>query len=479
MPHSSAASISARLLRFYSSVVAFFVYAILGATLLSFPVCLVVHCAKYPEIFSVRELIWMLPAAFLLLFIIFLAKAMTRMPNRRIVPAMVLLECVIALVMIVSFDTQPCSDYAGIWKAANEMARGTFTDGLDPTAYMYYFNWQLGISAFESLFIRAGADFLFFKLLNAALLMAVQYIIFRLTLSRFGKVPACYAYALSVLYLPWCLSIPQFTNHHIGLIFLLFSLILLNRQGFGAWMAAGLLTGVLNVLRPLGILVVLSALCLALVSLTSQKRAKPLVLFLVFLASYLLTLALFDRLFVAVGYTDAPVSQARLPYFKFQKGLYAYITPADDLKAYQFDYSAYNGAMKEELLHRVFSSPLETLIFVANKMVRYLGLFDYQFEMTYNHDVGFYTAYPVKALYCISWFQYIAIVVFSIRGYRKVRERFPLDIYQIFFIGNTLVYLFIEAFSSYRFESYPFLLILAALGLASPSEKAGRSIRSS
>jgi len=36
--------------------------------------------------------------------------------------------------------------------------------------------------------------------------------------------------------------------------------------------------------------------------------------------------------------------------------------------------------------------------------------------------------------------------------------------YQIWFVGNTVVYLFVEAFTSYRFEHYIFVLLLAGCG---------------
>lgn len=471
MSASFLPNLPSRLYHLFSSIVAFFVYAILGATLLSFPVCLVVHCTKYSQIFSTRELIWILPAVLLLLITIILAKSMTNMSNRRIALTMILLECIIALVMIFSFDSQPCSDYSAIWQAANEMASNTFIGGITPNHYMYYFNWQLGIAAFESLFIRLGADFLFFKLLNALLLMAIQYMIFRLVFCRFGKTPACYAYAFATLYMPWCLSIPQFTNHHIGLVVLLLCLYLLDQHTFTTWGIAGIFAACLNVLRPLGIIIVLSAICQSVVLLCSKQKKHPIFMLLVFLICYVLALSFFDFIFMAVGYTDAPISQARMPYYKFQKGFYDYRTYREDLEAFSYDYNAYNQAMKNELLEHLRTTPLQALVFVANKMVRYLGLFDYQFEMSYNHDVSFYTTYPVKALYSMSWFQYIGIIIFSICGYRKYHERYPLDIYQIFFIGNTLAYFFIEAFSSYRFESYPFLLILAALGVSSYPDK--------
>lgn len=95
----------------------------------------------------------------------------------------------------------------------------------------------------------------------------------------------------------------------------------------------------------------------------------------------------------------------------------------------------------------------------------YLGLFDYKFENTYNHDMSIWAQYPIKAFYSFGWGQYIFLIVFAIIGYNKWRKNHDVDIFQVFYIGNTLVYLFIEAFSAYRYESYPILIMFAGYGL--------------
>lgn len=449
---------------FCRKIVSFFIYAILFFSLLSFLVCVIVFCKKHGSVFSVWEFFWLIPAVFLLLGIFRLANFLQKKSEHFFIFFMVATEIAIAMFMIFSYDTWPCSDYAAIWISANEMARGIFVRGTNPADYMYCYNWQLGIAAFESLIIRLGGNFFTLKILNSCLLMLLQFLEYRLVKSKFGPCAASYAYVLSTLFMPWCLTIPQFTNHHIGCVLLLFGLFLLDQYKLLSWIAAGVLLAMMNVLRPLGIIVLLSAGCLTIYSLLQKRHIKPLLLFCGLLISYTLVIALFDSLFIALGYTDANISQARIPYFKFQKGLYAYDTPADDLKTYDYNYDTYNAAMKEELIDVLQTKPLQTVVFIANKMVRYLGLFDYQFEMTYNHDVAFYTQYPVKALYSTSWFQYIGVLILALIGYQEYRKRAPVDIYQIFFIGNTLVYIFIEAFSSYRFESYCFLLMWAALG---------------
>ena len=62
------------------------------------------------------------------------------------------------------------------------------------------------------------------------------------------------------------------------------------------------------------------------------------------------------------------------------------------------------------------------IAFFESIVVRYLGLFDYQFEMTYNHDVEMYTQYPVKALYSTSWFQYALLLILAFFGFREYKQ---------------------------------------------------------
>ena len=72
--------------------------------------------------------------------------------------------------------------------------------------------------------------------------------------------------------------------------------------------------------------------------------------------------------------------------------------------------------------------------------------------------------YPVKAFYSTSWFEYLALLLLAFWGLKKYITK-DIDIYMIFFIGNSLVYIFIEAISCYRFESYAMLIMWAAIGM--------------
>ncbi len=426
------------------------------------------YMKPYSEMFSIKDIIWVLPAAILMFLIYNLSKYLQNKNEKLLLIIVLCLEFVISAVMIVSYNTQPCSDYKYIWDAAVNMARGTFTDGLDPSKYMYYYNWQLGITAFESLIIRIfGEHFIVLKILNACIIALMNYMIYILCKRKFDRKTAIFAYITAVLFMPWLLSIPQFTNHHIGILFLLISLYLIDIDKWYSWLLAGLSIALLNVLRPIGIIVILSAVCVAVYKLIQKRSLKTILNILVLIIAYMSLISAFNQVFISLGYTDMNISEARVPYFKFQKGLYGYRNPYNDLNNVGFDYDIYNDQMRDELVEHITEHKLGTIKFVVLKMVRYLGSGDEQFEMTYNQDEDVYTKYPFRALYAIGWFQYTAILIFALKGYRKYINRYSLDVYQIFFIGNTLVYLFVEAWCAYRFESYPMLIILAALGMGS------------
>jgi hypothetical protein len=387
------------------------------------------------------------------------------------------------IILIVSYETVPVSDYKVIWEAAIQMASGTFTGGTDPSSYFYYYNWQIGIAAFESLFVRIfGAKFLVLKILNIMILNLLSWAIYAIAKKKTSRDAACLIYILSAFFLPYLLTVSQFTNQHAALLLLLLSFVLIEKNRLRYILLAGILLGVLNVLRPMAIIAVLAVLAYWLYSFFCDKRWKPLIVrSVLFLLMYSLTITAFDTLFVNIGYADAPVSQAKIPYFKFVKGLGG-DQDVSKLASFGYDYEAFNEAQKEQLMTMIKQEPLATLLFVVNKMCRYWGLFDYQFENTFNHDPDFYYQYPVKALYMISWFQYIFCIALAFIGYHLWRKNNRVDVYAIFFIGYNLVYLFIEAFSSYRFIEYPFILIMTgyavhALGLTERVKwwKTGRS----
>ncbi len=462
---------SVRLESAAEKTVGFFGYLIISAALISVAICLFVYCRSYANVFSYKELVWLLPAALLLLVAALLGKLMQKLREKQFLGIMLCGGLLLSLAIVFSYDTKPCSDYALIYGAAKDMAASKFTYGTEASHYMYYYNWQLGISAFESLFLRIWDDFFVLKLLNILVMGGSMLLEYFMVKRKFGEATARYAYVLAVLYLPWCITVPQFSNQHIVLLILLIVLNLLEKTDVLSWSVSGAALAAMNVIRPMAVLVLLSAGCVTVYELIKNRCLAPVKRIAALLVCYVVVLYAFNGIFIAVGYTDTNISSARVEYFKLQKGLYGYNEIKTDLEKFDYDYDAYNAAMKTELVDEVTSNPLGIVKFVANKMVRYLGLFDYKFEMTYNQDAEFYTQYPVKAVYSTGWFQYLGVLALALIGLRSYRKKHKVDIYQVFFIGNTLVYIFIEAFSSYRYENYAFLIMFAAEGMRLLSQK--------
>ena len=459
------------------------VIAILLFSIISVPVCMFVYIKGYSNLFSVKELIWAFPAAIYTAVVFLMGKFLQNKKEYYLIISMILIEAVYVTFLLLFYNTQPCSDYTAIWNAAVEMSKGVFTDGLKSGSYMYIYNWQLGIAAFESIFVRLfGENFFALKIFCAVITAVNNYLVYKCCCVKFNKKVGIYAYVTATMFIPWMLSVPQFTNHHIGFSLLLISLLLINRDKWYTYLAAGVLIAFLNVLRPMGIIIVIAAFCMAVYNMIKGHSWKSVAENAGKFASLLLAFAVvitgFNVLFIKKEYTDMNISSARVQYFKFQKGLYGYEYPFEDYNKYG-DIDSYNEAMKRELAETVKTNPARVCKFVIEKMIRYFGLFDYQFEMTFDHDDNIWSKYPIKAFYSTSWFFYaFALIIAAVAFIKKSKEN-DVDIFTVFFIGNTLVYILIEAFSSYRFESYYYIIMFIAVGFAMFADQIAKKTKNS
>ena len=179
-----------------------------------------------------------------------------------------------------------------------------------------------------------------------------------------------------------------------------------------------------------------------------------------------MTLFALDSMLLGLAYTDEYVSRSnRLLYHKISYTTYDSKIDGH-IADFNYNYEAYNEAFQNEIIFMIKNHPVEITKNVVFKMIRYLGWFDYHFEMTYDHNEKVWKKYPIKAIYSAQWFQYVFYILIALYGYILYRRNNRTDIYQIFFIGNTLVYFFIEAYSTYRFISYFYILFLVGYGMS-------------
>lgn len=279
----------------------------------------------------------------------------------------------------------------------------------------------------------------------------------------FGKITSYYTILLFCSFYPIIITCNQFTNQHLATLLILLSLYLINRATKQSILLAGAIVAILNVIRPMGIIINLAYIIWIIYFYRQKKDLKRFVIsiLLYFIPFYAVQKSI-DFAFIELEYADTSISKPKIPYFKFDKGLTGYNTP--DLKPFEYNLEKYNQWQKEKIINKIIENPQEVITFIANKMIRYLGLFDYKFENTYNHNSDIWQKYPIKFFYSFGWGQYVFLVLLAIIGFYKWSKKADLDIFQIFFLGIISVYIFIEAFTSYRYESYPFLILYASFG---------------
>lgn len=440
---------------------------IIIVSLLAFPICNYVLMSSYPETFSYKEWIWVV-GAIALIWLIWKSGHGFWFGSFWISPIRIgfLFSNLVYITVLLTYDTQPASDWAFVWKAANEMANGQFADGVVKGTYMHEIPYQIGLAWIESFFIKVfGSTYLPLKLFNLVLLNMITMATYHFAKRKASYEVANYAYVAACMFLCYLMTVGQFTNHQLGFVFLYLSLYLYEKGRFLTCCCAGVMVALLNFVRPMGIMVVATIIIYTLFLLSQQvKKISSISNLLGFFVCYKLILLLLDLMLLNMNYTDEYVSRStRNLYHKISFA--AYESKIDGrIAEFDYDYEAYNKAYRAEIVNMVVNHPKEFVTNVVNKMIRYLGMMDYLFEMTYDHNVDIWQKYPIKAIYSIQWFQYVLFLIIALYGYIKYRKTHKSDIYQIFFIGNILVYFFVEAFSSYRFVNYFYLLFLVGYG---------------
>lgn len=450
----------------FNHILYYLLVGIMLFTLLSVPIVMVTYSRLYPDEFHFSEIPYVLLGVLYCAGVFICYKRYFR-PDyiRWLVPLSFVIMNVVAILFVCFAPTVPVSDYEVIWGLAQSIADGRFDiSEHNFYEYVYMFSYQIGISWFESLFIRLfGPVFLSLQIFNIILLNATAALIWTLCrrfLSRGGCALALFLFAT---YYPVLATIPQFTNQHISCVIILGVILLMSSKKIYKWVIAGFLITALNTLRPMGVILLITAVVYAIVRIIIKRdRARcQMVSLLSLVGVYSLSMSLVNYGFERAGYSEGAMTSSKVPWFKFDKGLTGYDWPGAGAFG---SLEEFNEWEKEKVIHAITDDFGTTAAFAVGKMIRYLGCFDYKVEMTYNHDKEIWCQPKIKQCIDFGWGQYLAIVFFAM--WSLVKRRKDTDFIQpvfIFYIGITLVYLFIEAFSSYRYESYPYLIMMSCL----------------
>ncbi len=246
-------------------------------------------------------------------------------PFRAFPAVLFALRFFLALAVILVFRAQPVQDFQTMYSAACQMAGGSREYLSD--AYFYNWAYQTGFVAYEAAVVRLFGTGLFpLQVMNALWMGGTGCLVYGIGkrfLSEKGAMLAALFYALYPG--PYFLS-GVLTNQHIAVFFYYLAIWLLVREERLSLSRAGLAGAAIalgNVMRPLGILVVLAFLCWGAVRLLFWKgpgRLREAGALALAAAVYFGLFALLTWLVAVSGLNPEGLTN-NLPTWKFMIGL--------------------------------------------------------------------------------------------------------------------------------------------------------------
>ena len=280
--------------------------------------------------YGLHTLAYVTGALACVLLLLFLSARLGGSP-RRFAVFLFLAAFVLKAAFALAVHTQPESDFALLYEAAQKLAAGDNT--MPETAYFQIWPYQSAFVVWMAFFIKAfGAGVSFFKLTNCVLSAAATVLIYLLA-KRFSSERGARAAAAAFLLYPGTfLLVPVLTNQHLSeFLFLLFVYVFTGpaetrKQDVFLGAAGGCLLALGNAVRPVGIVFVLALCALALLGFLSRmsrnraRRGRPALRAAAALAIYFAAGAALSGLFQAADLNEYGLGN-NLPEWKFVVGL--------------------------------------------------------------------------------------------------------------------------------------------------------------
>lgn len=431
-----------------------------------------------------------IPAACLVFTALLALICAKRIPSFGAFPVAVFaLRFAIAGLVIAVVKTQPTFDFKTMFEAAKQLASGSH-DYLDNT---YYFTWayQTGFVTYEALVVKIfGTGLLPQQLLNAVWMAGSGCLVYFIGRLFLPEKPAKTAAVLYSLYPgPYFLA-SSLTNQHLGtFLFLLGVYILFGKKepSFKRAALSGAVLALGNVMRPLGIIVILALAALWLVQVIFIRSCgwkKATAVMLTVTAAYFGIFYLYSWLVIATGTNPYGLSN-NLPQWKFLLGLNmssnGMWTRSDYNTYYLLPYGEAKAAVAAEVQNRLRASPGEFIRLFARKL-HYLMAAQEDLSPGFSHiDASLNHAGLIMnaAVLCDNGFR-LAVSGFAFAGLVKlIREKAAdKNILPFFFAVIISLYctahFFIEVQQRYRYFVMPFVFLLAGTGIAYVSGIRGR-----
>lgn len=261
--------------KFLKDIIQYLIIVILGFTLLSIGITMIKYNQSYPELFCWEDLPMLIFGTTLLIGIWLLLNQIGNVQFLRRITLIggFIIANTYMIWSILTIQTSPCSDFSMIWDVATQMALGEFNiSQLNHNDFMYHFNWDLGIASLEGILLRVfGEKFIVLQLFNL-LCINVTFIGVYYLANQIGNTKtALIAFVISCVWLPLLATVNQFTNEQLSTALLIFTLICLNKRRWYWWLIAGVLCAMMHIARPMGLIVIITAIYLTIYRILEIK----------------------------------------------------------------------------------------------------------------------------------------------------------------------------------------------------------------
>lgn len=393
----------------------------------------------------------------------------------------------LALCFILWLDSQPVQDFATMYEAAGQLARGS----RDYLALPYFFNWayQSAFTAYEALVIRLfGQSLLPLQLLNALFLAGTNAMVYFIARRLFSQKAAMIAGILYCLYPAPLFLAGVLTNQHLSVfLFCCAVLLLVSPPTPLRWAGAGAVMALGNAMRPIGVILLLAALLWAVTDWLTGRDGRALLRALCACASYALLGALLSGLIVWSGINPQGLDNNQ-PMWKFVVGLNQdssgqwnaadYETYLDPSLPTEVAHKAMTDAVKE----RLSVGPVElaglawrksAAMWAGNEDLYWgFGHLDpgekaSPLPLTWN-DTQLLLGNMDKGIYLLGF----ALALWGLLKTLKARSQTtPALLLTLLLCGYYAVHLLVEVQVRYRYFLMPFVFILAARGIEQQTDE--------
>lgn len=233
----------------------------------------------------------------------------------------------VRLYLVLALPTAPMSDFQHMFEAGMETASGSleWTHQTSTRYYFYRWGYQIPFALYEGLLLSIVPDMLMIKLADVLWMTLTALMIYRIA-SRFAPSPmalgAAFLYALD----PGCVYlVNMLSNQPLSTFLLLWGLdILLRAKKPVGFLASGLLLALHQLIRPEGVIALLSIGACALYRIILCPRRKLILKalkdVLLVLACYVLVTAGAEQLLIATDVAPSGIGNRR-PEHRFAIGL--------------------------------------------------------------------------------------------------------------------------------------------------------------